>query len=100
MNREDEDLLPVPTLQDLKETAAAGHEVVACSALRSGPRAIVSIACRSGENATVCVDQHAALCLFEMLKALFPPIASSPVSPVKLQRTEGGIGLQAGRLSA
>jgi hypothetical protein len=98
--RREAERLPIPTLQDLKETSEAGHEVIACSALRSGPRSVISLACRSGEIATVCFDQHAALCLFEVLKLLFPAIASAPVSPLEIQRTESGIGLQAGYLSA
>jgi hypothetical protein len=92
-------LLPVPSLQDLTEVSVAGHEVVACSALRFGPRSVMSIACDSGDITTVCLDEHAALCLFEVLKVLYPAIASAPASPMKVQKTESGIGLQAGHVS-
>jgi hypothetical protein len=99
MRRGHGERLPVPSLQDLTEVSAAGHEVVACSALRYGPRSIMSIACHSGDIATVCLDEHAAFCLFEVLKVLYPAIASAPASPVKVQKTESGIGLQAGHVS-
>jgi hypothetical protein len=99
MRRGHGERLAVPTLQDLNEVSAAGHEVVACSALRYGPLSVVSIACHSGDVATVCLDEYAALCLFEVLKVLFPAIAAAPASPVKVQKTESGMGLQAGHVS-
>src|SRR5258706_9533521 len=71
MRRGHGERLPVPSLQDLNEVSAAGHEVVACSALRYGPRSVKSIACHSGDIATVCLDEHAAFCLFEWREAVW-----------------------------
>jgi hypothetical protein len=89
--------LPIPTLEDLKSAIAEEREMVACSALKHGPLAAVTLALDSGATATVCLDELGAHYLSEALKHLFPAVASTPpASPVKVAKTDDGFGIQVG----
>jgi hypothetical protein len=59
----------------------------------------MKLACRNGDIATVVLDEYAALCLSEALKALFPGIESPPASPLIRRETETGVEVQAGHMS-
>lgn len=92
--------LPVPTVAELSNAAAEGREIVACSGLRHGPLRALRIGCHNNDIATVALNEHAALCLFAALKALFPNIESAPASPAKVRPTENGTEVECGHMSA
>ncbi len=100
MRRGQGERLPVPTPDEYASASAEGREIAACSGLKSGPLSVMKLACHNGDTATVCVDEYAALCLSEALKAFFPTLATAPASPAKVDRTEAGIEVQAGHMSA
>lgn len=91
--------LPVPRKAEFEKVVIEDAEIVACSALRSGPLAALAMALNNGGTATVCVDELSAVILVATLKALFPSCESPPASPAIVTRTENGIAVQAGHMS-
>jgi hypothetical protein len=91
--------LPIPTEAELAEAISLDREVVACSGKRFGSLIAVTVAFHNGDISTVSLDEHAALCLFAALKALFPAIESASASPARIRETESGVEVQCGHMS-
>ena len=91
--------LAVPTREELSDAFSVGREIVACSGQRYGPLIAVSIACRNGDTAILSLNEFGALCLFDVLKVLFPAIQGAPASPATVHETATGVEVQAGHIS-
>jgi len=92
--------LPVPTTAEFTQAVIEECEIVACSGLKQGPLAAMKLALNSGHTATVCVDVLSAVILVQSLKALFSGCDTPPASPATITKTDTGIAIQAGHLSA
>jgi hypothetical protein len=64
--------LPIPTQGEFQQAVIDECEIVACSGLKEGPLAALTMALNSGHTATVCVDVLSAVILVDTLKAMFP----------------------------
>jgi hypothetical protein len=99
MRRGQGERMPVPTKAEFEQAVIDDCEIVACSALKSGPIAALAMALNNGGTATVCVTELGAVRLVATLKALFPGCDSPPGSPTIITKTEDGIAVQAGHMS-
>jgi hypothetical protein len=88
--------VPIPTQEELKFAITEEHEIVACSGIRYGQETALNIAFHNGDKSVVLLNEYAALCLFDALKALFPGIVTPNASPAKVRKTEHGIEVQCG----
>jgi hypothetical protein len=101
MRRGQGERVPIPTIEDLEHAIMGEMEMAACSGLRHGPLAVMTLALNSTATATVCVDELSALHMCEALKALFPNIATPVASPAKVTRLDNGdVAVQVGHQSA
>jgi hypothetical protein len=91
--------LPVPTLREFEQACVSDSEIVACSGLRRGPLAALSMALNNRHTATVCLDELSAVHLVAAVTALFPSAISPNASPALTNKTADGIEVQVGHQS-
>jgi hypothetical protein len=76
--------VPIPTEDDINQAVAKDREFSAYSASTRGALTFLNIAFRTGDIATVYMDEARAVQLLAILKALVPNAEGIPACPARL----------------